>query len=421
LKGKDRNIQDLLLEIESLKDRLLEANSVIDAIKEGSVDALVVQNGGEPQIYSIESADYTYRILIEKLGEGALSITAEGLILYCNDYFAKLINLPSEQITGTYLHSYFKSDEECYILVQSALLSGHSKKEIDLKDKGNNNNKVSVTISMTNLQPTVAAIGVVVTDLTQKKKHEEELISYQHELEMKVEELNTTNKNLEQFIHVISHDLKEPLRKILMYSSRLTSDGIGEANINSINVIRSSSKRLDSLVDDIVKFALSTKKDEVGDVDLNEVLKDVADDLEFLIRERVAVIDVDSLPTIKGSNVQMRQLFSNLIVNAIKYGKKDIPPAIKITQEYTDGTDNYGKPTKFLKINIQDNGIGMDKQYLSKIFVIFQRLHLRTEYSGNGIGLSICKKIMENHGGKIEVDSNPGDGSTFSLFFPVTN
>jgi signal transduction histidine kinase len=418
LESRNKDNKELLREIEGLKSRLFEVNGIIDAIKEGSVDALVVQNGGEPQIYSIESADYTYRILIEKLGEGALSITNEGLVLYCNEYFSRLINIEAEKITGTYFSDCFRLPEQCDELIDAALKSGASKGEVELKCDDIN---LPVTISMTNLHPKVAAIGVVITDLTEKKKHEEELINYQHELEMKVEELNNTNKNLEQFIHVISHDLKEPLRKILMYSSRLTTDGIGEANLNSINVIRSSSKRLDSLVDDIVKFALSTKKDEVGDVDLNEVLKDVADDLEFLIRERVAVIDVDALPIIKGSNVQMRQLFSNLIVNAIKYGKKEIPPAIKITQEYVDGTDNYGKPAQFLKINIQDNGIGMDKQYLSKIFVIFQRLHLRTEYSGNGIGLSICKKIMENHGGKIEVDSEPDKGSTFSLFFPVNN
>lgn len=418
MERNSKNIEELLQEIESLKTRLFDANSVIDAIKDGAVDALVVHNGGEPQIYSIESADYTYRILIEKLGEGALSITNEGLILYANDYFSRLINIPSEKIIGQGFESCFVNPDECGQLIKAALESGASKREVELKC---DDSKLSVTISMTDLRPTVAAIGVVVTDLTEKKKHEEELITYQHDLEMKVEELNNTNANLEQFIHVISHDLKEPLRKILMYTSRINIDTIGADNQNPVNVIKASARRLDSLVDDIVKFAISAIKDEVGEVDLNEVLKDVADDLEFLIRERVAVIDVDSLPVIMGSKVQMRQLFSNLIVNAIKYGKQDIPPAVRITQEYVVESDSFDRQTKYLKINIQDNGIGMDKQYLSKIFVIFQRLHLRTEYSGNGIGLSICKKIMENHNGKIEVDSELDKGSTFSLYFPVNN
>jgi len=419
LESNNKNINELQLEIESLKSQLFDANNIIEAIKDGSVDALVVHNDGEPQIYSIESADYTYRILIEKLGEGALSITREGLILYCNDYFAQLINVPAEKITGNYLSSYFEVPEECGLLVAGALELGVSKKEVNLKKTGGSN--LSVNISMTDMHPTVEAIGVVITDLTLKKQHEEDLLNYQHDLEIKVDELNATNANLEQFIHVVSHDLKEPLRKILMYTSRLNAETFGVDNQNPINVIRSSAHRLDSLVDDIVKFALSSLKDEVKDVDLNEVLRDVAEDLEFLIRERVAVIDVDSLPVIKGSKVQMRQLFSNLIVNAIKYGKKEIPPAIKIAQEYIDNLDSYGRPVKYLKINIQDNGIGMDKLYLSKIFIIFQRLHLRTEYSGNGIGLSICKKIMENHNGRIEVDSELDGGSTFSLYFPMSD
>ena len=412
----ERSKEELFLEIELLKMQLDDANSVIEAIKDGSVDALVVHNGGEPQIYSIESADYTYRILIEKLGEGALSMTNEGLILYCNDYFCKLIDLPAEKIIGTYLDSYFKNTEECSRLINLSISAGASKGEIELKSSNANR---AVNISMTDLRPTVAAIGVVVTDLTQKKRHEEELLNYQHELETKVEELNDTNANLEQFIHVISHDLKEPLRKILMYTSRLNVETIGAENQNPVNVIKSSAKRLDSLVDDIVKFALSAVKDEVSNVDLNEVLKDVADDLEFLIRDSAASIDVDALPQIIGSKVQMRQLFSNLIVNAIKYARPNTPPAIKITQQYVTEADHHNRQAKHLRIDIQDNGIGMDKQYLSKIFVIFQRLHLRNEYSGNGIGLSICKKIMENHNGRIEVDSELDRGSIFSLYFPI--
>lgn len=201
----ERSKEELFLEIESLKEQLYDANSVIEAIKDGSVDALVVHNGGEPQIYSIESADYTYRILIEKLGEGALSMTNEGLILYCNDYFSKLIDLPAEKIIGTYLYSYFKNTEECSGLIEVSIATGASKGEIELKSS---NSKLAVNISMTDLRPTVAAIGVVVTDLTQKKRHEEELINYQHELETKVEELNDTNANLEQFIHVNRMTLK---------------------------------------------------------------------------------------------------------------------------------------------------------------------------------------------------------------------
>lgn len=414
---ENKDINELLQEIETLKSQLFDANNVIDAIKDGSVDALVVHSGDEPQIYSIESADYTYRILIEKFGEGALSISSDGLILYCNDYFAKLLGKRAEKIVGTYLHENFEVPGELAEMIARTLHKGADKKEVSLLGEWR---KLSVNMSLTDLNPTVDAIGVVVIDLTEKKKHEQALVNYQHELELKVAQLNSTNKDLEQFIHVISHDLKEPMRKILMYTSRLNMESYPEADRNPLTVIRSSATRLDSLVDDIVKFALTSLKEEVTPVYLDQILKDVTDDLEVLSKEKGAVITSGNLPIIQGSRVQMRQLFANLIVNAIKYSREGVPPEIVISAETIKERDHHGKKMKFQIISFKDNGIGMDPAYISKIFVIFQRLHLRNEYSGNGIGLSICKKIMENHGGKIEVESKMDVGSTFKLYFPAS-
>ena len=409
-----QDIDSLLSEIESLKSQLFEANTIIEAIKEGSVDALVVHTDGGPEIYSLESADFTYRVLIEKFSEGALSITKDGLILYCNDYFAQLIKVPVTKITGSYLNMYLdKSELAKYI--STALGSGSSKGEAMLTIEGIT---LPVYISFTDLHPNADAIGVIVTDLSEKKRHERSLIQYQRQLEIKVDELNITNKSLEQFIHVISHDLKEPLRKILMYSSRL-DPALTAGPSNPINIIKQSAVRLDSLVDDIVKYAFSSvREDDVTEINLEDVLKDVTDDLELTIAESATKIQIDPLPPIVATRVQMRQLFSNLISNAIKYSRKDVPPEIKISHEFAEDHDErYGK--KFYKISVSDNGIGMDIAHLDKIFTIFQRLHNRNEYSGNGIGLAICKKIMENHSGRIQVESTLDHGSTFNLYFPV--
>ncbi len=414
---QEQHIETLLSEIADLKVRLFEANGIIDAIKDGSIDALVLNKNGTPNVYSLESADYTYRILIEKFGEGALSISEEGLILYCNDYFAGLIGLPSTKIIGSYFNSYIASVWE-FTDLMSALKNGPSKGEIMLRYEGK---KRPVYISLTNLQPTVSAIGIIVTDLSQKKKHEEALALYQRQLEVKVNELNQTNTNLEQFIHVVSHDLKEPLRKIVSYTSHLNStraDLFTKHEVNNLNIINSSALRLNSLVDDLVKYAFSTNKVEDDEVDLTGVLREVMDDLELVITERAAVIRSDKLPVITGSRVQMRQLFSNLISNAIKYGKRDVKPEITITTGFVENIERQRPDKNFYKISLHDNGIGMDKAHLSKIFTIFQRLHMRNEYSGNGIGLAICKKIMENHAGKIDVESAPNEGSTFNLYFP---
>ncbi|KGO86169.1 histidine kinase [Flavobacterium rivuli WB 3.3-2 = DSM 21788] len=413
LEDKDLHISHLEQEIETLRSQLDDANNIIDAIRDGSVDALVVQKEGKAEIYSIESADYTYRILIEKFGEGALSISDDGLILYCNDYFSQLIGIPASKITGSYFTEYVNSHRD-YVRLKNSLNDGPVKGEFTLK--GNDRN-IPVYISLTDLHPTVPAIGVVVTDLSEKKGHELALVKHQHELEDKIHELNASNTSLEQFIHVISHDLKEPLRKILMYTARLNGS---EENEDAVyhNIIKSSALRLNSLVDDLVKYAFIANKDEELKISLDEVLKEVIDDLEITIQEKAAIIESDSLPVIKGSKVQMRQLFSNLIINAIKYSRENGIPVIKI--KYAHDIVTEGK-IKYHKVSITDNGIGMEKAHISKIFTIFQRLHMRNEYSGNGIGLAICKKIMENHNGHITVESIIGSGSTFNLYFPVND
>ncbi len=406
------NMERLEAEIKELKSKLFEANSIIEAISEGDVDALVLNKNGTPQVYSMESADYTYRVLIEKFGEGALSISSDGLILYCNDYFAKMAQLPTMQITGTYFQSYVQNPDEFFALIEQ-ISDGPSKGQLSLNFAGK---EFFVHISLTDLHPNVEAIGVVVTDLTEKLQSEAALELYRKNLEIKVNELHLTNNNLEQFIHVISHDLKEPLRKILTYTSHLSStrnELFNTADIKNLNLIHNSAFRLNSLVDDLVKYAFTSQQQQTQMVNLNEVLREVLDDLEIVIQDNRAKVDCFDLPQINGSRLQLRQLFANLISNAMKYAQKGIPAQIEIRH------DAAKDPTGFLCIAVADNGIGMEPSHINKIFTIFQRLHLRGEYSGNGIGLAICKKIMENHSGRIEVQSQPGKGSTFSLYFPI--
>lgn len=410
---------ELLNEIAELKAQLYEANSIIDAIREGAVDALVVNKDGTPNVYSLETADYTYRILIEKMGEGALSISEEGLILYCNEYFAGLLGIPANKLIGTFFNAYVQTAGDFYLLKESLLQYGISKGELLLKS---GDKVLPVYVSLTNLNPSVSAIGMVLTDLTQKKKHEEALTRYQRQLELKVNELNQTNTNLEQFIHVVSHDLKEPLRKIVSYTSHLSSkraDLLDIHELRNLDIVNNSATRLNSLVDDLVKYAFSANVPESDTVDLNLIIEEVKQDLELTIREHSALINYPDLPLVVGSGVQMRQLFSNLIANAIKYSRKDENPVIDISIRITNNVPGFIPDKKFRQISLRDNGIGMEASYLSKIFTIFQRLHMRNEYSGNGIGLAICKKIMENHLGKIDVESIPGKGSIFHLYFPV--
>jgi PAS domain S-box-containing protein len=414
----EKSISDLQNEIEELKIKLEEARGIIEAIKDGSVDALILNREGKHSIYSIESADYTYRVLIEKFGEGAVSISQSGLILYCNDYFARLIGTSADRIVGTYFHSFVDSVGQFQDL-KNALDSGSSKGEITLNADGR---KLSVYVSLTDLHPLVPAIAIIVTDLTEKRKHEEDLAMYQRKLEIKINELNETNAHLVQFIHVISHDIKEPLRKIVSYSTHLRNtkpDLFKKGELNNLSVISNSALRLNSLVDDLAKYSLNISKTELAAVDLNRILAEVITDLEIIIRENGVTFRLDQLPVIIASEFQVRQLFLNLISNSIKYRKKDVSPLIRITTEVKDCIDLNNPNKKFHKIAVADNGIGIDKNHLDKIFVIFQRLHPQGEYEGNGVGLAICKKIMENHRGKIDVESMPEIGSNFNVYFPL--
>jgi len=418
LEYKNINIESLLDEIASLKDQLYESNSIIDAIKQGDVDALVVQNNGIAQLYSLETADYTFRLLIEKFGQGALSISRNGLVLYCNDYFSKLAGIPSEKIIGNYIYEYFENPENFTALIE-ALKYGVNTHEIVFKTQ-NDKKTFPAYIALTDLEPSVQGIGIVITDLTDKKKHEEALIQHQKQLEEKINELNRINSNLEEFIHVISHDLKEPLRKIVMYNNKIDPSYLTTADSKSMSVMKSSVLRLNSLVDDLVKYSSHTAQEERTEINLSEIISEVKEDLEIIISDKKTTIEVGKLPLIKASRVQMRQLFSNLISNAVKYSKTDIAPIIKIFQVDNFKSEISNQSTKFVNIQIKDNGIGMEKNHLNKIFTIFQRLHTKTEYSGNGIGLAICKKIMENHSGNITVESELNEGSTFNLFFPIS-
>ncbi|MES2681570.1 MAG: ATP-binding protein [Bacteroidota bacterium] len=415
---KNKYIDELLDKIKELEERLFDATTLMDAIKDGSIDAFVLNKEGRSDIYALESIDYTYRILIEKFGEGALSISQDGLILYCNFYFSELMNIPIGKIMGSYFQDYVSNTEDFKILL-AQLKTGLSKGEIFLKTAGQ---EIPVYISLTSLQPYLPAIGMIVTDQTQNKKHESEIYLYQKELELKIKELDHMNRDLEQFVHIISHDIKEPLRKIISYGERLKKDltgGLNESSIKNLNIICDATVRLNLLVDDLVQYSFSSRdKSGFKELDLTEIIKQVLNDIELAVDEHQAQIIFKDLPKIYGSEVQMRQLFSNLVINAIKYSKKNTAPVVNITSSYVSGfPEDPGKI--YHKISVSDNGIGIEEQYLQKIFTIFQRLHSQSEYSGTGIGLAICKKIMENHDGRIDVESKLNKGSKFSLYLPV--
>ncbi len=231
-------------------------------------------------------------------------------------------------------------------------------------------------------------------------------------------ELARSNANLEEFAHAASHDLKEPIRKINFFTQQLKqqlSTELKEAGLRSFNRIENAIERMGNLIDDLLLYShVSQKPYETENVDLNQKIQRVLEDLELDIQEKKAIVHVGSLPVINGYRRQLQQVFQNLIGNALKYCKKDVPPVINIQSK---PVRENGQP--YHLISIEDNGIGFEQEFAEKIFQMFTRLHGRSEYVGTGVGLAIVKKVVENHNGFIRVESTPGKGSTFYVYMPA--
>jgi light-regulated signal transduction histidine kinase (bacteriophytochrome) len=268
-----------------------------------------------------------------------------------------------------------------------------------------------------------------------RKKSQQEVEQINSLLEYKVEErtrdllqlnkdLENRNAELAQYAYLASHDLQEPLRKIITFIKIIEEKylkDIPEAKLEMSKVI-TSSERMRNLINALLSYSKLSSASLFTLVNLNDVVKDALADLEITIKEKQAGINVSQLPELEAIPGQMRQMFQNLLSNALKFSKTDKRPIINIFSEPVNELSLEAMPDKngkFARIDISDNGIGLDESYIDKIFVIFQRLHGKTQYEGTGIGLAIVKKIIEKHNGIIGVKSKEGDGATFTLVLPV--
>ncbi len=246
------------------------------------------------------------------------------------------------------------------------------------------------------------------------------------ELQERNKELEKSNKELASFNHVASHDLQEPLRKIQTFISRVSDADkavMSESGRDYIAKIAVSAKRMRVLIDDLLLFSrTNTTKKEFLKSNLNELLENAESELAEVINEKKAIITTSKLPKLEVIPYQIEQLFINLIGNSLKYNRPGISPEISIDSEKVLSADYpeilEQSVKKFHKITFKDNGMGFDPQFKETIFVLFQRLHSKTDYPGTGIGLAICKKIVENHKGYILADSTPNIGSVFTVFLP---
>ncbi|GAA4451089.1 hypothetical protein GCM10023189_12590 [Nibrella saemangeumensis] len=335
-------------------------------------------------------------------------------ITLVNQMTAQWLNKPVDQILNQTILSLFPvlQDKDAFARLEELIAKGHP---------------YGVEYCIGNRWYSLALAkfgdGIVVSasDITTLRR-------YQQDLEHSNKELTRSNSDLQQFAYVASHDLQEPLRKIQSFGEMLENQVSGQVSDGHLNLLRrmqDAAQRMQILIQDLLTYSrVSSKKDSFQLISLQTIVQEVLTDLEVTIQDKKAEIKTDALPTVQGDRLQLRQLFQNLISNALKFNQPDIQPVVRIECRQIRGqTIPDASPSEldreFYEISVIDNGIGFDEKYLDRIFQVFQRLHNRSEYSGTGIGLAICKKVVDNHKGHITASSQPDEGATFRVYLPV--
>ena len=363
----------------------------------------------------LEQSRKEYSDLYDFAPVGYLTISEEGRIVKANLTAAKQLGIEKNILIGKPVNLYAaeNSREELHFHLRKIFKTKQPHTcEIKLNGCGRINCYVQLDGTYVLDSDGQGFTRTTMTDISDRKQAEKDLKVSAERLEHTNKELENSNRELQDFAFIASHDLQEPLRKIQAFGDRLMTrckDRLDEEGKDFLARMQNSAKRMSQLINDLLKYSrVATRTEPLDTVDMREAVREVISDLEPRIEWLGANVEVFELPAIKAEQSQIRQLFQNLISNALKFRGKE-QPHIKI---YSQRTDHE------FRIFVEDNGIGFEEQFLDRIFMPFQRLHGRSAYEGTGMGLAICRKIVERYGGSITAKSKPGEGSTFIIWLP---
>jgi PAS domain S-box-containing protein len=360
----------------------------------------------------LENLQRRYEMILNSAGEGICGLDIEGKATFVNPTVAKLTRRPIPELIG-------KTEDEIFF-PKGHTANGNGDAPVPATNPGEqifyreDGSCFPVEFVKTPLNENGRVVGSVLMfkDITERKRVEETLAQ-------KAAELTRSNAELEQFAFVASHDLQEPLRKIQAFGDRLKvkCEGAESAEVKDyLDRMQNAAARMRTLINDLLAFSRVIRSSEpFVQVDLAVVTREVLSDLEVRVEKTGAKIEVGLLPAIEADPMQMRQLLLNLISNALKFQPRGGTPVIKVTSR----TMSAASGEQLCELSVQDNGIGFDEKYLDKIFAVFQRLHGRAEYEGTGVGLAVCRRIVDRHHGSIIARSRPGEGATFLVTLPV--
>jgi len=353
---------------------------------------------------AFQSLQRKCEMILNSAGEGICGLDVEGKATFVNPTVAKLTGWPVDELVGKKEHEIFMTNGDS--------TEGLSADERVLHRKDGTRFPVEFVKTSINENGRVVGSVVVFKDITERKQ-------VQDSLARKAAELARSNAELEQFAFVASHDLQEPLRKIQAFGDRLKvkCEPIKIPEIQDyLDRMQSAAARMRTLINDLLAFSRVIRSSEpFVPVDLGVVTKEVLGDLEVRIEKSGAKVEFENLPTLDADPMQMRQLMLNLLSNALKFQPAGAMPHIKITSSTFTPLSQETQ----CEIRVQDNGIGFDEKYMDKVFAVFQRLHGRTEYEGTGVGLAVCRRIVDRHHGNITAKSQPGKGATFIITLPL--
>jgi PAS domain S-box-containing protein len=336
-----------------------------------------------------------------------------GHITYVNKKFCAISKYPAEELVGK-THRVINSglhSKEFFIEMWKTIASGKVW-EGEIRNRAKDGSFYWV---YTTIVPFLDASGQPESYVSVRYEITDRVVA-QEQLKVHAKKLEVSNRELEDFASVAAHDLQEPLRKIQSFSGRLhmkAKDILPPDMTEYLLRMQNSANRMQTLINDLLTYSrVTTRAQPFVPIDLNLILDQVLSDLENLLERNHASVSCAGLPVIEADPTQMRQLFQNLLSNAAKFHKPGERPAVTVKSRPDPNPE-------FVRLDIQDNGIGFDEKYLDRIFTIFQRLHGRSEYEGTGIGLAVCRKIADRHAGEIFARSEPGKGSCFTVRLPI--